>query len=579
MKSLSRILLHLCWGLLFLCLPALMSAQSHSARSATFALDIRQSHSSRSATFPIDLRQSHSVRSASFPLELRVEPVFTSAAVNTTVTNGVSILAELSARGIPAPTFSVQSGALPDGLTLSADTGVMSGRPTTSGTFKGVFAATNTHGTATQAFSIVVVSPPVVSYAAWAAAAGLSGADAHALATPFHDGVPNLLKYAFNMNREGPDARVLTEIGTAGLPLITATGSGGQRVFTVTFLRRRGSALSYEAQESNDLVLFRPLIGTVTTVVINGNWERVTIEAAASEAPRRFFRVSVALSPTGQGFALIPSGELSLGDSFAEGHDRERPVHSVSLGAFYLARHETTKAHWDEVRTWGLAKGYTDLYEGAGKAADHPVQNVSWNDIVKWCNAASERDGLVPVYRTSEGGVYRTGASEPVIDYANNGYRLPSEAEWEMGARGGLSGKRFPWGDSITHGQANYQVYSSDGMVIFYAYDLGPTLGYHPSYQSGGKPYTSPVGGFVANGHGLYDMAGNVWEWCNDWYGSTYYANSPSSDPQGPTTGTARIFRGGSWDYDAYACRVAIRNASTPDVRFNNVGFRLARGL
>jgi len=299
----------------------------------------------------------------------------------------------------------------------------------------------------------------------------------------------------------------------------------------------------------------------------------------AMEGDRRFFRVVQMAGGIPEGFALIPAGAFSMGDTFAEGSNEELPVHTVTLRAFYMATRETMKAHWDLVRLWGLANGYSDLGRGEGTAENHPVRYVSWYDVVKWCNAASERDGLVPVYRTSTGGIHKTGTSEPVINYANNGYRLPSEAEWEKAARGGLSGQRFPGGPTITHGQANYYVNSSNGTANDYTYDVSPTRGYHPSYASGGFPFTSPVGVFAANGYGLYDMAGNVFEWCNDWYGGDYYASSSSSDPWGATSGAVRVSRGGCAIYTAYYSRVAFRHSGTPFIRYVNIGFRLARSL
>ena len=253
----------------------------------------------------------------------------------------------------------------------------------------------------------------------------------------------------------------------------------------------------------------------------------------------------------------------------AEGEADELPVHTVNVNPFYMDRNEVTKQVWDEVRAYGLIHGYTDLPAGAGKAANHPVGTISWYHVVKWSSARSEKEGRVPLYYTNDvqTTIYRTGnvnVTNSQVKWSANGYRLPTEAEWEKAARGGLSAQWFPWGATTTHSQANYSSSTS------FTYDVSPTRGYHPTYNVGSTPYTSPIGSFAPNGYGLYDMAGNVW----DWYGVGYYSISPDSDPQGPPPQSLRVVRGGSWFGNAYGTRAGDRGWRAPGDAFQPFGFR-----
>jgi formylglycine-generating enzyme required for sulfatase activity len=275
------------------------------------------------------------------------------------------------------------------------------------------------------------------------------------------------------------------------------------------------------------------------------------------------------------GFSYIPHGSFTMGRTSGDS-DFDAPPVTVTVSGFYMQQMETTQAQWDEVRTWGSSNGYTDLAAGVGKASNHPVTTVNWWDVVKWSNARSEKEGLQAVYTVS-GAVMRTGTTEPSVNWTANGYRLPTEAEWEKAARGGVSGKRFPWGtDTINHSNANYFANSA------ISYD---TTGYtvdtfHPSYATGEWPFTSPVGSFNPNGYGLYDMAGNVWEWCWDEYEPSYYSTSNgTTDPRGPVAGWDRMYRGGNWGSgNAFYARCAFRLHASPEHSYILFGFRPARG-
>jgi len=213
--------------------------------------------------------------------------------------------------------------------------------------------------------------------------------------------------------------------------------------------------------------------------------------------------------------ALIPAGEFQMGDAFNEGWGSELPVHTVYVDAFYIDVYEVTNARYQKfMDETGHEAPWTWDYPDFN-APHQPVVGVYVNDAVAYAEWA--------------------------------GKRLPTEAEWEKAARGGLVGKRFPWGDEITHDDASY---------------------------SGGDWGAATVGSFAPNSYGLYDMAGNVWEWCADRYDADYYSISPERNPTGPGSGTFRVLRGGSWNNSTNFLRVSNRLYALPSHAHNNVGFR-----
>lgn len=286
-----------------------------------------------------------------------------------------------------------------------------------------------------------------------------------------------------------------------------------------------------------------------------------------------------AIGPAGIDFVTIPAGTFDMGDSFSEGYSPEGPVHSVELNSFMMSAHEITNAQYADYLNFAYQ---TEIKVEAGIVYD---ANDTGNEY-PYCNlhssdTNSQIDFLDDVFtvRTKDG---RDMSDDPVVEVSWNGanafciyygYSLPTEAQWEYAARGGFSGRRFSWGDDdeINHDDANYKAHGG------FNNDTSGTTAYtyYPAANDGIFPYTSPVASFAANGYELYDMTGNVYEWCSDWYSSGYYSISPDKNPTGPETGNYCIARGGSWDKNITECRVAYRFYHSPDYRNFNLGFRV----
>ena len=245
-----------------------------------------------------------------------------------------------------------------------------------------------------------------------------------------------------------------------------------------------------------------------------------------------------AASAVPAGFVFVPGGSFTMGSPSNEaGQYANEEQHQVSLSAFYIGATEVTQAHY---------KAVMGTNPSGFKGDDLPVEKVSWYDAVAYCNKKSQQEGLTPVYTINGKNV--------TANWSANGYRLPTEAEWEYAAKGGAASNSL----------AVNAIYAGSTNINDVAWYSG---------NSGSK--THPVGQKAANALGLYDMSGNVWEWCWDLYGS--YSSGSQSDPTGASSGDKRVNRGGGWDSDGQDLRSAYRIYITPGNWGDILGFRVAR--
>jgi len=408
---------------------------------------------------------------------------------------GVPYQGILSAVGGILPyTWNLPTGTLPSGLTFNSTTGLISGMPTTVQTSNFSVKVTDTNNASDQKrFSLAVTWPP--------------------LAVDWSEGTPTL---------------------TAGQPAdpetFTASGGDGNYSWTIS-----SGSLPPGITLSGNSGASISLSGTPTAPGTYNFRVRVSSAGSFNDIDVSYI-VEVDDAPNPSQMITVVGGTLPLSSELA----------GQTVATFQIGKYEVTWDEWQEVRTWAVANGYSDLGLGQGVADNHPVQVVNWYDAVKWCNARSEKEGLMPVYNIN-GNIYRAGIFDENDDFLANesssGYRLPSEKEWEWAARGGVSSLGYTYsGSNDINAVAWYNVNSGN---------------------------SNEVGTKAENELGIYDMSGNAPEWTGDWW---------MDDFEGSIFSFYGRVRGGSWSFGALYCNVADRSRVTDlGNRGDDLGFRVAR--
>lgn len=270
----------------------------------------------------------------------------------------------------------------------------------------------------------------------------------------------------------------------------------------------------YEAMEKNVAL-------TETKLDLNFNLD--SIPSPSINNPMPSITDNSIISKDGARMVLIPAGEFIMGNNNSNVDYGINAEHKVYLDAFYMDIYEVTN---EQYRKFVQVTGHTappSWNDASLNEPKQPVVDVTWEDAVAYCQWA--------------------------------GKRLPTEAEWEKSAKGGLAGKLYAWGDDISHEKANF--IGTEGKDVW------------------NKP--APVGSFEPNGYGLYDMSGNVWEWCADWFSDSYYTQSPANNPKGPESGESKVLRGGAWNVGSEYLYVAKRYSRTIQAKYyRDHGFRCA---
>ncbi len=277
----------------------------------------------------------------------------------------------------------------------------------------------------------------------------------------------------------------------------------------------------------------------------------VVVSFFFASAPEAFSAKDVWVDPTTKmEFIWVEGGCFMMGDDYGDGWRREKPLHNVCLDGYYIGKYEVTQAQYEEV-TGENPSTNASMFTNTD---DYPVTQVSWLDIQEFIKKLNEKSSIE--------------------------YRLPTEAEWEFAARERGKKMRYSGGDELgslgwyrlnsddSYDPKKWNEKDEEGNIV----DYFSTEEYREKARNS---LTHKVGTKNPNKLGIYDMSGNVWEWCNDWYEAEYYSNSPKENPKGPEDGDSRVLRGGSWYSVSWDSRCSVRFRYEPFFKNSSVGFRL----
>ena len=281
----------------------------------------------------------------------------------------------------------------------------------------------------------------------------------------------------------------------------------------------------------------------------------------------------------GNEMIFVKGGTFIMGDIFGGGRGDEIPVHNVTVADFYISKYEITFEEFDKycdglgIKKKSEDKDFNDLKYGP-KDFKRPVWKISWYEAIEYCNWLSQIEGLTPCYSIDKKNKDQNNKNprdklkwNVECNFKVNGYRLPTEAEWEYAARGGNKSRGYKYA-----GSNNLNDCAVNSIVA--GWKIG---GKHISILES-NAVTYCVGSKKSNELGLFDMSGNVWEWCWDWYNKEYYRDSSMKNPQGSTSGKSRVLRGGSWNNQAFLLRVSNRKEAVQNDDYDwRIGFRVVR--